>query len=761
MVLSGMLRALKSVSDTAKTVRFSHIIPIVSAGMVVGIITALAQISLAVLIFSGELESFVSNGIGLFLLGSFIATIAVGLLSSYPGMVAPNEDVPAAIMAAIAAGIVGIMSASATPEAMYLTVTAAIIATSLLTGLFFLFQGHFKLGALFRYLPYPVAGGFLAGTGWLLTIGGLSVMAGIPSDLRALPALFQMDGWLRWLPGALFAAALLLISRRFNHSLIMPAMILGAALLFYAVITLLGIAPAEVSREGWLLGPFPKGGLWRPFPLSAVAEVRWSAIIAQAGNILALLLVSTLALLLNSSGLELMVNRSIHLDRELRVNGLGTIASGLAGGLVSYPGLGLSALGYRVGGASRGISLVVAAVLGGVLYAGPNILAWTPKMIFGGLLMYLGLSLLEEWLYNAWFTFSRLDFVIIFSILVVIATAGFLQGVTLGVALAVVLFAVNYSRINVVKHAFSGADYQSRVTRRSAYRRILEEHGAEIRILQLQGFIFFGTANTLFERVRRRIEDSDAPELCFIVLDFRQVMGLDSTATLSFTKMKRLAQAREIALVLTNPPETHALPEQDRSVARFFAQLGKAGQNAPDDPVRIFPDLDRGLEWCENQILLRAGVDPHDDTESLRSQICAIVPDVTQLEGLLPYFERMEVEAGSYLMKQGEQPEALYFIESGQVTTHIEHPDRSPVRLETMRGGRVVGEIGFYLDTPRTASVVVDTPSTIHRLSKQALKQMEREAPDAASALQQGVFRLVSERSFHLINTLNALQSRI
>ncbi|MCP4363423.1 MAG: SLC26A/SulP transporter family protein [Chloroflexi bacterium] len=721
-------------------------------------ITASVEISFAVLIFSGDLAGFVSNGIGLFLAGTLIATIVTGLTSSYPGTVSINQDVPAAIVAVVAAGIAGSMSASATPDEMYLTVVAAIIVTSLLTGLVFMFQGYFKLGALFRFLPYPVVGGFLAGTGWLLARGGLTVMTGISPEFGQLPALFQQDVWLRWLPGVIFAVAMLLILNRFGHYLIMPGMILGAVGLFYLVILLLNVPIDQVSDQGWLLGPFPEGGLWQPFSPTALFKVQWSAIFEQAGNIAAILIVSTIALLLNASGLELTVKQDIQLDRELQVNGLGTLGSGLVGGLVSYSALSLSILGYRIGSSSRLLGLVVAAVLGVVLYFGPNVLSWTPKMIFGSLLMFLGLSLLDEWVYKAWFRFSRIDFLIIISILVVIATIGFLQGVALGVVLAVVLFVVNYSRVNVVKHSLSGTNYQSRVTRRRVHRQILEQKGDEIYILQLQGFIFFGTANKLLNQVRQRVEATDLPQLRFAVFDFRQVTGLDSTARLSFTKMKQLAQTQQIVLVFTNPSLESVLPNQNNSISKLFAQLDDVEQGETEKTVHIFPDLDRGLEWCENQILLAAGANLNDAQENLQTQLGFLLPEATNLDGLLKYFERLDVGSGYYLMKQGDPPEDLYFIESGQVTAQLEFPDRNPVRLETMRGGRVVGEIGFYLNKPRTAAVATDEPSTIYRLSKQALKQMEQNDPEVASAFHHGIIRLVSERLTHLINTVNALQ---
>jgi SulP family sulfate permease len=415
-------------------------------------------------------------------------------------------------------------------------------------------------------------------------------------------------------------------------------------------------------------------------------------------------------------------------------------------------------MGYRICGISRLLGLVVAAVPGIVMFVGSDVLAWIPKIVLGSFLMFLGLSFLDEWVFKAWSKFSRIDFLIIISILVVIAAIGFLEGVALGMVLAVVLFVVNYSRVSVVKHAFSGADYQSRVTRRPGHCRILAEKGNVIYIIQLQGFIFFGTANNLLDQVRQRIEATTLPQLRYIVLDFRQVTGLDSTATLSFTKMIQLAQTKKIVLVFTKPSIESDLPGQSNTIAKFFIQLGNVEQDEREKTVRIFPELDRGLEWCENQILQAAGVDLNDDKESLQTQLRSLLPETENLDGILRYFERLDVGPGYYLMKQGDQPEDLFFIESGQVTAQLEFPDSSPIRLETMRGGRVVGEIGFFLNNPRTAAVVTDESSTIYRLSTQTLKQMEQNDPEAASAFHLGIIRLVTERLTHLINTVSALQ---
>lgn len=73
------------------------------AGLVVGVVVVIVAISFAVLIFCGELSVFVANGIGLALFTATVMAAVIALTSSFPGMVATPQDVPAAITALIAA----------------------------------------------------------------------------------------------------------------------------------------------------------------------------------------------------------------------------------------------------------------------------------------------------------------------------------------------------------------------------------------------------------------------------------------------------------------------------------------------------------------------------------------------------------------------------------------------------------------------------------------------------------------------------------
>ena len=262
---------------------------------------------------------------------------------------------------------------------------------------------------------------------------------------------------------------------------------------------------------------------------------------------------------------------------------------------------------------------------------------------------------------------------------------GFLQGVAVGSLAAIALFIVKYSRVNVVKHTLSGASFQSRVTRASRLRAILHARGEQTHILQLQGYLFFGTAHRLLEQVRGRFQQTDLPPVRFVVLDFRQMTGLDSTAILSFTQLKQLAQDRAATLILTGLSPA------------MQAQFASHGLGEAERTMKVFPDLDRGVEWCEAEILRAEGA--ADEAGSLQQHIEQLLPEARHVETLLQYLKREDVAPNAYLIRQGDAPDVMYLLERGQVTAQLEPASGgSPTRLETMRGGRVVGQIGFYLD---------------------------------------------------------------
>lgn len=726
--------------------RSSRLLPGITAGVIIGMIDISMELSLAALIFSGDLSRFLARGIGLMLFGAVAMGIVVAVTTSLPGVVAVPQDTPAAILALIGAGIAASMKL-ASPDALYATVLAAIALTSLLMALSFLLLGWFKASGFVRYIPYPVVGGFLAGTGWLLVRGGFGVMATVPATLAALPQLLALDTLVHWLPGVAFAVALLLILRRWNHFAITPAALIVTTTLFYGYLLLARISVGEAASRGWLLGTMSGGGLYQPLSPAMLTQVDWHAILMQSSQIASILVLSVIALLLNASGLEVTFKQDVDLNRELKNAGYLNLVAGLGGSTVGYQTLSLSALAYRLGARTRLVNLVIALLCGLALVFGGSLIAYLPKFLLGGMTLYLGLTFLAEWLVDARRSLPALDYLLVWVILVIIAAVGFLQGIGAGILIAAALFVISYSRVNVIRNVLNGQVFHSNVDRPRAHRELLAQRGAEIYMLRLQGFIFFGTVQSILEKVRARLNDRSLPKLCYLVIDFQRVTRLDSSAVFGITRLRQLALANGVWMVWTQ-----VAPGIERQLRRG----GLVDEN--DDSFIILPTLDHGMEWCENKLLEEQGItDLTGFIERMQGLLRRAFPGLQDVDRLMKYLERKEVGQGEYLMREGDPGDEMYFVESGLVSVQLEAPDGQVMRLRTIRGGATVGEIGLYLGTPRTASVVTSRPSAVYRLSAEALKAMRGEDPEVAALLHEWIARLLAERLTENNRTIAAL----
>ena len=570
-----------------------RLIPTLAAALVGGTVSIMVSVSFVTLIFYGDLNHYVPAGVGIVLYSMIALRVVTALLSSFPSIIADVDALPSAILGIIAVCISSSMPAGAISSETFVTITVAIALTSVFTGLFLFLLGQIKVGELLRLIPYPVIGGFLAGTGWLLIEGAIVVMADMPIDVMRLNMLFVPETLLRWLPGFLFAMLLIGIFRHWTHSMILPVSLVSAIAIFYIVMVSTNTSLAEARADGWLLGSFPEKSLWQPLSFETFTQVNWSVIIPQVTNIATIMGFSAPSVLLAAGGLELVTGRHIELNRELKAAGITNIVSGLGGGMVGYHTVSDSTLAYHMGARSRLVGFFSAGLCAIVLIDNAAYISLFPKPMLDGLLLFIGLSFLSDWVYDGWFKLSKPDYFLVLLILIIVGTVGFLQGVGIGFLVAIILFVFEYSRKSATRYAISGANRRSPCARTPHQDKCLSEQGDQIYILGLGEFVFFGTANSQLNRINRRLHDLHKLPLRFVVFDFQKVIGFVSTAVRIFIKIKQIAAENRIKLIF-NSIEPNILK-----------RLEQGGCIEISDPIcRIFPNMNQGLEWCEDQILI-------------------------------------------------------------------------------------------------------------------------------------------------------------
>jgi SulP family sulfate permease len=715
-----------------RSFQFSKILPVFMAGLINAIILISVELSFAALIFSGDLAQFLPRGIGILLMGTCVVSVVIALTSSLAGMVGVPQDTPAALMALLAASI-AVTLKGRDPETIYSTAVGAIMFASILSALLFILLGWFKASSFVRYIPYPVVGGFLAGTGYLLLKGALGIMVDVPLTIATLADLFAPQNLWRWLPGVLFGLALYMVLRRKNHFLILPGAILAATLVFYAYIFIAGISISQASADGWMLGPFPEGGLFKLYTLDNLAQVQWGAVFGHFDTYVTLFGLSVISLLLNSSGLEVVYKRDIDLDRELISAGSATLVGGLFGSIVGYQTLGFSALAHRFNVNSRWVGVLTGLLCGLALFIGASVLSFFPKPVLGGILFMLGLSFMAEWLIDYYKLLPRMDYILIWVMLIIIQVFGFLQAIGAGVVIAAILFVISYGSVSVVKGVLSGSNFHSHVERSKRHKKLLTERGAQIHILRLQGYIFFGSIQRVLQNIRERMSLKDTPPLKYLVLDFKGVTRLDSSAIFGITRLKQLIETNNISMVWTG------LSDEVRMQMENGALIEEES-----DAFSIQPTLEYGVEWCENKLLAKEVKENRVDfVDSILSYMSHSFPGMNRVK---KYIEPETIPAGEYLIHQGETSHDLLFIESGQVTVEFTAANGKKERLRSVQSGATVGEVAFYLGGVRTASVKTETESTIYRLTTKILDKIQKEDPEISAMLHEWLGRLLAER---------------
>lgn len=710
----------------------------VLTGLVVGPISVVLTIATASIVFVGPLAQFRAEGVGMVLFGAAVLGIVAALRVSYGGVMASPQDMPAVILSLSTAAVAERMGTD-DPAALFATVGALIAVSGLLCGLALWLVGHRRLGRYARFLPYPVMGGFLASIGYLLAMGGVELAVG---ELPSLPDLLGPDHLWRWLPPVGLGAALLLASRAVDSGLVVPAVTLAAFGGFYVLVHVSGLGLDGAAAAGLLMGGVEggSGSLAGAFGPATLLRADWGQIAAEAPAIATLVGFCVVEALLTASAIELATDEPVDLDRDARGLGLANMLASLGGGIPGYHVLGETMLGTRMlGGSSRVVGVITGVVAAAALFGGAPVLVALPVGVFAGLLIYLGLELLYDWL---WLERSRLplpDFAVVLLILGVTVMFGFFAAVASGLAAAAALFVVACARIEPVRSRTTGALQRSTVERPPESIARLVEAGERVLVYELQGFVFFATANALYQRIAPEIEHPTGPRPRAVLLDFRRVQGFDVSAAFNLDRLAQHAGRCGVTLGLC-----HLDPAAQGRIER----LGLAAD------CTVFATLDEALA-CYEEEALAAGPGPSGtDPASLDALIERL--GGSHGSALVP---RREVPAGAVLIEQGAPSDSLMLLRSGRLCALVSGPGGAPLRVATFLPGAITGEIGVYADTPRSATVVAEIDSVVLVVSCDTLDRMTDNDPEAAAAFHRLAAAILARRLARTTGLLRALSS--
>lgn len=671
---------------------------------------------------------------------------AVGRLTGTPWQISGPRASTAVILAGLVAWLVNQPILAARPELVLLCVAASVFGGGLLQ----LGMAALGFGRTLKFIPYPVLAGFMFGIALVILIQQMPALFGVPPDTAAT------DIWSRMKPLALLVGLVtvfvaLLVAK---HAPRIPAPL--AALVAGAVVhwTLTGFvgrdalgatlaADADARDLAWpLLNAF-----------STDVSMLSRAVMGQiAITALLLAVVGSIDSLLCAATIDAATGSDQDGDRVLRAQGAGNLLAAGAGGLFVSSTNIIAITNHRVGGRSLRAGMLHSLILLALLFGAGFLAGYLPYAVLAGIMITLALGVAEDW----WQDFvattrsatgertsghprdAKGNLLIAALVAATTALVNVVSAVLVGVIAATVLLITRMS--SSVIHRVSDASARSSLrVRKSDALAFLREHGRAIAVVELQGYLFFGSADRLKSEVEALAEGRES-----IILDFRRVVEIEASGARQLALLGKALAQRRIDLALSHlPPDSPGA-----------AQLRDAGV-ADAIPARLwFADLDRALEWAENQLL-----DGHiDRTETSRE---LALERTVLLEGLDPLeaatvrgvLLRESHPAGTAVFREGEPGDRLYVLTQGEVSIDLKVAGKNgdsaasrAQRLAAFGPGMVFGEMALIEGKPRSADAVVKVDAVTHALTAEAFAKLRHDHPDIAIKLIGNITRLLAAR---------------
>jgi sulfate permease, SulP family len=601
-----------------------------------------------------------------------------------------------------------------------------------------------------KYIPTPVMAGFQNSAAVTIIWSQLHVLLGLPTQ----PALADWPaalGEARPLSLVVAVVTLFVVWRGPRIAPRVPALVLGlvTGTMLYYLFHGLGLDGLLGPTIGPISMGLPDGREFATIMTLPMVAGFWDALPLIVLGAASIALVSSLDVMISAKIVETASRRRGNSTQELVSIGTANLITPLLGGIAGSINLSATTTAMR-GGARNSLALLVHAVL--FLLCVPllaAVIAHVPRVVIAALLVHAGMLLFDRWTLELLERIAArkrihwpsilVDLCVIVLVASIAIAGEIVIAVLLGVAVAVVIFTMRMSR-GVIRREQSGDVVQSRRARDAADAVLLRTHGRQILAIELEGPMFFASAETL----HNRLHAVAAEGVRYLILDVGRVTELDSTGArilLQADVELRGANCRLLLCGMEQRPELAALL-RDHGVAEVLTR------------ERIFPDLDRALEWCENATLAALRSAPASAEHAFEMLDILRDVDAADRAAVRSALERREYQKGQTVFRQGDEGDALYVIAQGSASAWLGDPEAEERRLMTFSSGTFFGEMALLDRERRSATITADGALVCYVLERAAFDRLSASHPRAGLALLANLGRELSLRMRRANRTL-------
>jgi len=394
-----------------------------------------------------------------------------------------------------------------------------LAVATLMAGAMLIVMGVARMGAVIRFIPYPVTVGFTTGIALIIALGqlpdglGLTV-PGAPSQfLDRVAAYGSVLGTLNpWAVGVC-AGTLGVVQLWPRVSTRIPGPLV-ALLLATAGVHLFGI---EVTTIGSRFGGVPSGP-----PTFRLPSVPLEIVPELFSPALAIALLAGIESLLSAVVADGMTGRRHRSNAELISQGVANLASPLFGGIPATGAIARTATNVKNGGRSPVAGLVHALTLLVILTTVGRWVALIPMAALAGILLVVAYNMSEWRVFLGLFKGPLSDVIVLLVTFGLTVLVDLTAAIQVGVVLAALLFMRRMAEVSQVRSVTDQLRDVERIGFEAENPDVVLPEGTEV--FEIAGSFFFGAAQRFSEALA---ETKRHPRL--VILRMREVFAMDAT----------------------------------------------------------------------------------------------------------------------------------------------------------------------------------------------------------------------------------------
>ena len=449
-----------------------------------------------------------------------------------------------------------------------------LAVATLIAGFLLILMGLFRMGALLKFIPYPVTVGFTTGIALIIFSSQISDFLGF--NLASPPAGF-IEKWIVYQKHfsevngyalAVGAGSLLVIALWPKVTHRVPGMLIAILLATLAV----KLFSLPVSTIGSRFGSVPNH-----LPAPHLPAISWALVKQMFSPAVTIAFLAALESLLAAVVADGMLGTRQRSNMEMIAQGAGNIGSILFGGIPATGAIARTATNIKSGGRTPVAGMIHALVLLLILLFLGKYAALIPMPTLAAILIVVAYNMSEWKEFRDLLAGTKSDAVVLLITFLLTVLIDLTVAIQVGVVLATFLFMQRMSNATEVTQVTDTLIDQDEMETRDI-SKLQVPKGVEI--FEIYGSLFFGAIER-FKDAMRSVEKR--PRV--LILRMRHVHTIDASGLHSLEELLESTKRRGIVLIISAArPNVRALMEQ----TGFAEALGK--ENFCED---IFCALER------------------------------------------------------------------------------------------------------------------------------------------------------------------------